>query len=372
MSARLDICHLTVLNPARHTRIFHKLARSQAAMGYRVAVMGQDPAPGPYEVEGIVIHPLPPFGRLSWRRLVVVAWLWRRCRALRARAYVLHSPELLPLGWLLWGSGARVIYDVHEDYRLTLRHAAHYPRWLRGPLSRAVRALERLSLPTLSAVSYAEACYQDILGAGAKTYLLRNKYQAVAPAPLPFTGRPYLLYTGTLAPEWGLWDTLSFWEGLPEGLDLDLVIAGYSPRPELVQALRQRIAGSRAPERIHLLGGETYLPYPQIVALIQHCQAGTGFYQRLPQIQGKIPTKFYEYLAAGRPLLYTPDPVWDAFNAETRLGFSWTPGQAIAPLWAQISTWQSMPPAPAHYAWESEVPTLHRLMRQVLGPPGHP
>ncbi|RMG73963.1 MAG: hypothetical protein D6722_03005 [Bacteroidetes bacterium] len=375
MSRRLDICHLTVLNPARHPRIFYKQACAQASMGYQVAVVGQDDSSRvPYKLEGVTIYPLPYFERLSFLRWTMSLRLLYRALRLRARAYVLHSPELLPLGLVLRVlTGARLIYDMHEDYPLTLAHAPHYPEWLRPRLSKWVRKLELFSLKYLGAVSYAEAIYLDILEAGEKAFLVRNKYHRVAPTThFAAPDRPYLLYTGTIDPVWGIWDSLAFWNALPEDTDIDLIIAGYSAQPAIIAELRERIANSRQPGRIRLIGGATFVPYAQISTLIQGCTAGLGLYQLEPFIQGKIPTKFYEFLAAGRPLVYTPDENWDAFNAETRLGFSWSPDEPAWPVWEGIQAWQAPPPHPEHYAWESEIPTLAHLTEQVVGPPTSP
>ncbi|GAB4422062.1 MAG: glycosyltransferase family 4 protein [Bacteroidia bacterium] len=370
------ICHVSVLNPVLHPRIYYKQALSQVAWGYRVSIVAQGPR-GVHSGAGVDCYPQGVFGRLSLRRLSYGLWVLPLLLRLRAQVYVLHSPELLGVGLLLKAlRQARILYDVHEDYAANIRAAAHYPAWLRRPLAALLRVCERLALHGIDGVAYAEACYDDMLGAGPRRILLRNKFALRDAGPdtgYPLPPQPYLLYSGTLAADWGLWETFELWEALrtQPGLpgDLRLVIAGHSHQAGLLADLQARIAASAAPSAVHLIGGRDFVPHAQIVALIRHCWAGAGLYRVQPHIRDKIPTKFYEYLACGRPLIYTPGPAWTAFDAAHALGVAWAPGMPVAAVVAQVAAYAVGRSDRAAYDWGTEAEALRTLLQGWTGGP---
>jgi hypothetical protein len=363
-----SICHITVLNPLRHSRIFYKLALSQHKLGHEVSIIGQGERE---KIDAIQLLGVAPFGRLSLRRLFYSLWILPLAARQRAAIYVLHSPELLGLGLLLkWLTGARLIYDVHEDYRVNLLGAQHYPSWLRKPLAGLVRRWERLALRWLDAVSYAEDCYQNILKAPQnKAFLLRNKFSSAAAksiSQIAISEQPYLLYCGTIAADWGLGESLDIWEHLNNTRSIDLVVAGHSHRPEVIADLLSRVAQSPHAERFHLIGGLTYLPYADILRLIENCAAGLGLYHPLPHIRNKIPTKFYEFMAHDRPLLFTDLPEWRAFDQQHQLGLPL--GEDLPPetIWQTLDSW-AVKHDPNSFSWESEVPEMARMLKAVAG-----
>ncbi len=335
--------HLTVLNPARHTRIFHKLGWSQVQQGWQVSVAGQDVANAPYRESGIQVIPMSPFSRLSWRRWSIRREFMRLAKELQPDAVTIHAPELLPLARRIHqATGARIWYDVHEDYAANIRHARYYPRWLRGWLARRVRSMERQAMASLWRVSYAEACYLDILDAGPKAMLLPNLF----PAHLAHNtdtravpNQPYFLYGGTIAREWGVMATIDWWEQIHEFRPYPLVIAGYCAQPGFWAELQARIRQSPYSAHIRVIGGEEYVPYPQMIGLIQHCEAGFGLYEPLPHLAKKIPTKFYEFLALGKPLIYRESGFWSEFGQKHPLGVGVGKDTIAAGLIQSLDSW---------------------------------
>ena len=351
------ILHLTVLNPARHTRIFYKLARSQVRLGWQVSIAGQDEATNPYREDGVTIYPIQPFHRLSPQRWLVRKKLSALALRLRPDVIVIHAPELLPLAIRLQAkTGAKLCYDVHEDFEQNLLHAVHYPSFLRMFLARRIRKIEQRSLPYLSAVSYAEALYQDILGAGEKAIVLENTFSRESLKATPSPGLPkgpYFLYCGTIAKEWGSFAAISYWEKLFEFTKIPLVLAGHCPRAEVLAELQTKIEESPLRDHIELIGGAAYVPYRDIVSLIEGCYVGFGLYEPLPHLVGKVPTKFYEFLALGRPLLYPA--AWEAFGVANNLGVVVSESRDVAGIYQDLESWQALPESErASFFWSVE------------------
>ncbi len=118
------ICHLSLLNPLRHPRIYFKHAISERLAGYEVSVIAQGRGEAYEDEHGIHMQPLQVFSRLSAERLSRRQELYQMALELEADIYVLHSPELLGLAKKLKAqTGAKILYDVHEDYRINIRHA---------------------------------------------------------------------------------------------------------------------------------------------------------------------------------------------------------------------------------------------------------
>ncbi|MEL6843914.1 MAG: hypothetical protein AAFP02_11955, partial [Bacteroidota bacterium] len=57
------LCHLSLLNPLRHPRIYYKHALSACLAGYQVSVIAQGREEAHYDEAGIHLIPLAPFDR---------------------------------------------------------------------------------------------------------------------------------------------------------------------------------------------------------------------------------------------------------------------------------------------------------------------
>ncbi|MEL6671483.1 MAG: glycosyltransferase [Bacteroidota bacterium] len=363
-------CHLSILNPSQHTRIFHKMAKTMAAWGDRVSIIAQDEAAEAYSQDGIRINPLPPFHRLSLSRWKARKKLYQQALALEADVYWLHSPELLGVGKKLQDQlGAKIVYDVHEDYYLTLKMARHYPPLIRDVMANRVRSIEKKAVAWLAALTYAESCYDNMLEVpNEKKWIIRNTFSDQIPeVDTPLPKQPYFLISGTLAPEWGVMEGIRCWEKLYPHFPSRLVIAGFASRTTWLQQLRHRIHQSPYAPHIELIGGDTYVPYPRIWQLIQHCDAGLALYQVSPLVQDKIPTKFYSFLAAGRPLLYPETPTWREFGEKWGLGVCGATEMTGPTLHRAIQDFS--PPerqaSPLPYLWENDAQLLRTVRDQL-------
>jgi glycosyltransferase involved in cell wall biosynthesis len=325
---------------------------------------------------GIKLMPTGTFGRMSRRRWLASLWLIALARQQAADAYIVHSPELLLTGyWLKRLTGARILYDVHEDFAANLRHGAHWPAWLRRLLARLARAWERWAVRHwVDGVCYAEACYVNQLHARpGQSLLLENAFMPPAePSTVAVPSRPYLLYSGTIAEAWGLWEALDLWEAWQQHVPIDLVIAGHTHHPALLAQLHRRVQASGYAERFVLFGGEQYLPYADMMALMQGCEGCLALYHDLPQIRNKMPTKFFEAMACGKPLIFTPQPAWLARNQTTPLGFPWQPGDEVGRLTEALPHWQAPDLPRSTYVWTSQEPVLAQALTHWLdAPPTH-
>ncbi|MEM9984147.1 MAG: glycosyltransferase [Bacteroidota bacterium] len=364
------LTQISILNPVYHTRILAKWAYSLVDLGFEVGVIGQGEGSRKFEHQ-VELIPQGVFGRLGRKR-----WLfpWSMAKlALKEEAdvYLIHAPELLiTAAKLKKRRSCRVLYDVHENYQANLRQGAHWPRGIRLGLGWIFGLWERYMVGRwVDGVILAEAVYASQLRfPKVPTLVLENKALSRPAPPYPHP-RPYLIYTGTLAREWGIFEAIELWEEWHALQPIDLIIAGHTQQAVLLRELQERIKRTAHPTRIHLMGGNTYLPHAQILSLIAGCVAGLGLYQDLPQLRGKIPTKFYEFMAAGRPLIFSALPEWNLLNQATPFGFA-KPSEALSLAWIQgLGSWQAPNLAPEAYDWKSQEARLGDWLQKILTQP---
>ncbi|MEL6624347.1 MAG: glycosyltransferase [Bacteroidota bacterium] len=366
------VCHISVLNPLKHTRIYYKWARSQCEMGQEVTILAQGGRDKTEDEYGVQLWGTGIFHRLSWRRLLFTWWIRAKIKAQPADIYILHSPELLYLGkWLKKKYKAQVVYDVHEDYQANIVAANHYPPWLKRPLAHIVRVLESQSIPWIDAVSYAEKCYDNILNVPPnRKFFIRNTFSfrpvenQMPTIALP--DEPFMVFTGTIAYPWGIIETLEIWMKINQVKEIHLVVIGFAPQRAILESIHQKVNEWGLNNRFHLIGGQQYVAYVDILHAIRKCIFGTALYHSQPNILGKVPTKVYEFMALHKPLLYS-DALLPILDQVGDIGLH-DKGQHGQELWAFFEQWQRPPFPPEQYAWEQDERELHK-MHAYLSPP---
>lgn len=317
-----------MLNPALHSRIFYKEALTQQAAGHVVSIIGQDAAAAPYDHQGVQIVPTGLFDRLSWRRLWLRGRIQRLAEAQKADVYHIHTPELLPIARRLKAARpqVRIVYDMHEDYAANVRHAGYYPDVLRGPLARQIRQAENDFTRWGDGLILAERCFDGLLDFPAdRTLVLENKFQPPAgwqAQPLPTDEVPLMLFSGTVAENWGVLRAVDLWRRVNRHRPVRLALAGIAYDKGLQARIHAEVAASGHAERFEWIGGGDYLPHPELLAAIARCHIGLAPYLPLAHLRERIPTRFYEYMAARRRLVFTDNPTWNQLNAALKFGIA--------------------------------------------------
>jgi len=336
------VVHITTVHDPRDPRIFHKQLKTLRAAGYDARLLA--PRDGSASVDGIPIVALPEVeGR--YRRLVLQRAAYQQARKLNAALYHFHDPELIPVGYLLKRTtGAAVLYDMHEDYR-----------W-HGPVEgRLLRALERWCFTWVDHVIVANAHQVEIPPAAVPTTLIPNYFKPIGGAaasvqsvrPPSEDGPLRAIYTGVMSNNGGrgLAQLIALARAMHQAAfagQLDLVGVCY------VDAHRQRAdAAIRQHELegvVRRVGWTRYVPWEQMVPYLQRAHVGLMLGTAHPNLIRKIPTKFYEYLHFGLPILCSDFPRWRAFIEQHDCGAVVPSGDVEAAL-AVLQRWQRDPAA---------------------------
>ena len=353
--------------------------------GVQVHVAGRGPVPpggAPAGGQaGIRYHGIFDGPRLGLSRLAAQWRYGALLRRLRPGLVVVHAPELLPLT-LLWqarGTGRRFIYDIQENFALNVRTQRIYGPWVGRALAGALRRVEAGAARRAAGLVLAEASYAEELPflarAAGPVVVLENKYQPAygealptAARPLPGPGEPLqLLFSGTLSELSGVREAVALAAALhaarPGGAHLTVV--GFCQQPALLRWLTERAAAH--PAWLTLAGGARPVPHAAVVAAIGRAHLGLLAYRPHPSSERCQPTKLFEYLALGLPLLVPPNPRWAAavraHDAGLVVDFLDPAGAAAAVLAALAAGPVFYPQGPpAGALWAGEAKKLRALL----------
>jgi glycosyltransferase involved in cell wall biosynthesis len=309
------IAHISTVHPPFDQRIFHRECRSLAGAGYDTHLLVQLGEPYRH-IEGVHVHSVGALaagglGLHLARRLRRLLRAAAGAHRLGAALYHLHDPELIPLGvWLKLTTGARVIFDCHEDNTAYLRQKYYLPAALRRLLIGGMAALEWLAGRCFDAVVTAdqgvEQLYRNSLGAR-RVITIHNFPHLelfLAEGDRDSGERPFdLVYHGSI-PRYHLEVAFAVAEELRRrGVSARWLFFGKCPEAAWAQAEidRRGLAGCFTLD-------PTMQPHEQVAARVRQAKIGFIPLPDLPKFQHNIPTKLFEFMALGMPVVLSDLP----------------------------------------------------------------
>jgi glycosyltransferase involved in cell wall biosynthesis len=370
-SGRPRVVHLTSAHDSNDVRIFAKQCRTLAVAGYEVHLV----APGTREewVDGVRVHPVRPSGASRLKRMTrTVMAVYRVGRGLDADAYHLHDPELWPIAPLLRRGGKSVIYDSHEHLPEQILTKPWIPRLLRRPVALVVDAGERLAARFVSAVVTVEPYVKDRFAATAPRTVTVGNFPILEEFPSPegdwSSKEQAVCYVGGVT-------KIRAGREMVQAIgrtEASLLLAGWFNPPELEEEL------SREPgwEQVEFLG---QVPREQVAEMMSRARAGLLVFHDAPHHVAANPTKMFEYMSAGIPVIASHFPAWTSFVQEHGCGLSVDPASPAAI--AEAIEWILDHPDDARrmgedgrraverfYTWEADRATLLGLYEELVGP----
>ena len=217
----------------------------------------------------------------------------------RGRVVVTLDPDLIPAARLrrTFSHGRRLAVDMHEDYVALLDDRA----WARGARGTVARIWARTAVSLSRGADLTVVADQHVPPARAERRLVVRNLPDLS--LLPERGgldeRPRALYVGDVRESRGLFDMLRALEFAPDW-ELD-VVGPVAARDQ--ERLRAWQAESPAADRVRLHGR---MPPEAAWRLARGAWAGLSLLHSTPAFESAIPSKIYEYLACGMPVLTSP------------------------------------------------------------------
>ena len=279
----------------------------------------------------------PHYQHLTLRLLLVhPVILWY---IIRLRPAVLHlfMPELLPIGLLCRAFGVRVVYEVQENLRLKFdrKTSNNNPvfQWFFGMFEQLAR---RFCYHVFTEDSYLDA-YTDLQLPFAVVHNFPD-ISSLKPPGLPgvagYPHRPEIREHSTFA----YLGVISFDRGLGAMVRAMALLKPHSPNAVLHLIGRchfDRAALEALPDYALVrqnLVFHGHLPHAEALPMVARCRAGLALLQPVGDYPRSYPTKLFEYMAIGLPVIVSDFPLYRAVVEPAGCGFCVNPAdeQAIA------------------------------------------
>ncbi|MFW6288499.1 MAG: glycosyltransferase [Spirochaetota bacterium] len=309
------IVHISTVHSAIDPRIRLKQLRSLVKLGLEAHLVTADPASGRYESDGVIVHQIGRDRSNRLRRMLVLAprAIWKALLT-PAAAYHIHDPELTLWAWVLRARMVPIVYDVHEDFALFMRHKPYIPATVGRMMGAGVGLVEKI-LTAGFRVVIAEHCYRTRFARS--TVILNYPHRTMLDSPPSRRGAPKnLIYTGNVTVARG---AINMARVVREDPDVAVDCVGQCASSV---ANRIREAAGDAFGRFHIVGQDRYVPFEEITAHYarKDLLAGIVLIPDSPHYRDKHLTKFYEYMAAGLPIIASDFPTWRRLIADQGLG----------------------------------------------------
>ncbi len=312
--------HISTLHPAFDPRVFHRECVSLARAGARVTYLGMHGENG--IVDGVELRAIGRLGRGARGRMRLADRARRTRRALadalalRADVIHLHDPELLTIARpLARRSGARVVYDSHEHSVQHMLQKGFIPGPLRRVAAGAVALAERRALPHLSAVVTADrGVAEHFRGLGAIPVVLHNfvRQDLFEGVERPAEPAYDLAYHGSM-PRFYLETCFGADDALRRrGREVRWLFIGQAlerDRDWVADQVRRRGAAER-------FEFQPRMPHPDIPAAVSRAHLGIIPLPDRPKYHSNIPTKLFEFMALGMPVVLSDLPPTRPFVAD--------------------------------------------------------
>ena len=300
-----------VLKPIDDTRMFEKFAQS-LCKSYAVHLIGFEAAIPDQVPINIHFYPIFHFNRKSNQRWQASKAYLKTLKQIQPDVLIVHAIELLPAAcWYSVQNNIPLCYDVRENYWRNIIYQDHYPSLLKYPLAFAVRLLEWSSRLIVKHYFLAERNYEhEFQFSKGKSTVLENKYKPMALKGKVPNKRLSFVYTGTISPIYGAQEAFVLMEKLVKsGLELTFTMIGKVAHQELGQWLSQQ---AERCSWFYWKGAATPVPHSEIIQLLIQADFSLLPYQTNKSTENCIPTKLYECLALGVPMIVQHNPLWES------------------------------------------------------------
>ncbi len=324
---RPDVSVVSSGHDVADARLHREVAAARAA-GLTVEVLGLGDAPdGP---SGADVRTRPRPTGIAARLGLALAQPWRA----RGRVLLTLDPDVVPAALLAARlRRRRVVVDVHEDYLALLEDRS----WARGGAGRLARAGVRAVLAAARRADLVVVADEHVPPVTARARLVvRNAPTgAYLPPPGPPDRQPRALYIGDVRTSRGLRTMLAALEDAP-GWTLDVV--GPVAAADEAWLDRWRSASPAAARAVF----HGRRPPAQAWQLARGAWVGLSMLEDTPAFRDAVPSKLYEYLAAGLAVATTPLPRAARIVTESGAGVVVPDAAALS---ATLRGWAARPEA---------------------------
>lgn len=369
------VVHITSVHTLYDIRIFHKECRTLADAGYDVSMVIPSDEAGTSSRDGVTIIGVKQSRGRLLRILITNPKVARQAYLLNAAVYHLHDPELLIIALLLRVMGKKVIFDMHENLPRAILTKGWIPAVARPATSKVVWLLERIFLSGLPIIFAEESYVKDYSWVSTKAVIMNMPLLAeIQSIKEEKNNKPSLGYLGMVTEARGCIQILRALDLVKkEGVKVQWECVGRVEAGFKAEILS--LAKSYNLDEIRIWGNKDATEAWRIIA---RCHIGMAILAPHQNYVESYPTKLFEYMALGIPVIASNFPLYRTIVEGEQCGICVDPlrveeiAQAILYLLKNPTVAAEMGEsgklaAEKKYNWNIEKLKLLEFYKQVLG-----
>jgi glycosyltransferase involved in cell wall biosynthesis len=296
--------------------------------------------------------------------------IFKKAIEVDADVYHFHDPDFLYHGLELVKRGKKVVYDAHEDVPRQLLSKPYGNKIVLNILSRVFEPFEDYVVKRLTGIVTAdEKVFHRFKRVNPNTILLNN-YPILDQfdKPKPYSEKKNeVFYVGDIAKIRGVIEMVKAMEYVT---DFTLVLAGLFESASLEQE-------ARALPQWEKVRYEGYIDSEKRTELLERAQVGLVVLHPVKKYEDALPTKLFEYMAAGVAVVCTNLKLWADIVTDSNCGLLVNPldpkeiGLAINelirnPQHAEELGLNGYNSAVKQYSWSTEEPKLKAFYKSMF------
>lgn len=314
----------SVLKPVDDTRVYEKFGKSLAKLdNTEVIIFGtKSNDTSLYKLEENVRFEPYDINEKSTRRNAGRLF-YKLLLKERPQHIIIHTIELLP--FLIWyklnHKTIKIYYDILENYGLNFKAQSYYSIFSKHFLSFGANLIESISFPFLDHIFSAEKIYLNEKKLPIhKTTVLENKYVSILDKKEKIEHQNKIItFCGTLSKAFGVLEFLNFVAVLcscKNQLNYTFRIIGKAYENDVIQKLSQ----FEKQFNLELIGITEFVPHLKVIEVMQESDFVALPYPTNLSTKNCIPTKMYECMALGIPMIIQNNPFWKTITDPHQAG----------------------------------------------------
>jgi glycosyltransferase involved in cell wall biosynthesis len=366
------ITHVTSVHNRFDNRIFRKQCVDLAATGFDVTLLVAD-GYGDEQRDGVEIRDCSlsvPRNRF-FRMFVTSPYMAIAALRMKTTNYHIHDPELLFffIFFSAFFKKKKLVFDMHENLSEQVKAKMWIPAIFRLPLAIVIRWYEAILFRHVPVI-FAESSYSKFFPEAKKSEIVMNfpksHWMDVSQAQAAKTAPSTIGYIGRIGTDRGVGTLLTSVAAINKsGRTLRLALIGVIPEDLCENDDLHYL------KELGMLDAHGFVENHRAVELVRSWDIGFSVLNALPNFVESYPTKIFEYMAAGVPVIASNFPLYESLIKETGGGICIEPGRVdllIQAITGILDNWDQYKPSldADRYCWSGQFSRLVEFYSEVL------